>query len=138
MKEANFVKLIRKHLTIYHWHRIETTTVLGFPDMIGVAPQKDTLFIELKVARSRRIKFSPHQFAMLKRLSEQSGGCAYVLVYDELAKPLHGAGELLYEAKNVANLQKNMQNVPILAVGWAKIQEYWVKRHKKTKEMRQL
>ena len=132
MKEANFVKLIRKHLTIYHWHRIETTTVLGFPDMIGVAPQKDTLFIELKVARSRRIKFSPHQFAMLKRLSEQSGGCAYVLVYDELAKPLHGARELLYEAENVANLQKNMQNVPILAVGWAKIQEYWVKRHKKT------
>ena len=132
MKEANFVKLIRKHLTIYHWHRIETTTVLGFPDMIGVAPQKDTLFIELKVARSRRIKFSPHQFAMLKRLSEQSGGCAYVLVYDEHAKPLHGAGELLYEAKNVANLQKNMQNVPILAVGWANIQEYWIKRHKKT------
>jgi hypothetical protein len=69
---------------------------------------------------------------MLKRLSEQSGGCAYVLVYDEHAKPLHGAGELLYEAENVANLQKNMQNVPILAVGWAKIQEYWVKRHKKT------
>ena len=37
-----------------------------------------------------------------------------------------------FSAENVANLQKNMQNVPILAVGWAKIQEYWVKKHKKT------
>ena len=119
-------------MTIYHWYRIETTTVLGFPDMIGIAPQMDTLFVETKIARSRRIKFSPHQIAMSKRISEQSNQCAYVLVFDELAKPPLGAGELLYEAKNVGNLQKNMQNVPILAVGWAKIQEYWVKRHKKT------
>ena len=132
MKESNFVKLIRKHMTIYHWYRIETTTVLGFPDMIGIAPQMDTLFVETKIARSRKIKFSPHQIAMSKRISEQSDQCAYVLVFDELAKLSHGEGEILYGAWNVGNLQKNMQNVPILAVGWAKIQEYWIKRHKKT------
>ena len=66
------------------------------------------------------------------RLDQMSLGCSYILVDDEHAKPLHGARELLYEAKNVVNLQKNMQNAPILAVGWAKIQEYWIKRHKKT------
>jgi len=54
-----------------------------------------------------------------------------VLVFDELAKLSHGEGEILYGAWNVGNLQKNMQNVPILAVGWAKIQEYWLKKHRK-------
>ena len=121
-------------MTIYHWYRIETTTVLGFPDMIGIAPQMDTVFCEIKVARSGRVKFSPHQIAMAKRLSEQSNNCYYVIVYDELAKPLHGGGEILYGARNVDNLQKNMKNEPRLAVGWPKIQEYLVKFHGKRAE----
>ena len=132
MKESSFVKLIKKNVTIYNWFRIETTTQQGFPDLIGIAPHMDTVFVECKVARNKRITFSPHQISMSIRLDQMSLGCSYILVDDEHAKPLHGARELLYEAKNVVNLQKNMQNVPILAVGWAKIQEYWVKRHKKT------
>jgi len=138
MKESNFVKLIRKHLTIYNWFRIETTTVLGFPDMIGIAPQMDTIFVETKVARSHRVSFSPHQFAMSKRLSELSDKSAYVLVYDELAKPSLGAREILYGAWDVGKLQKTTQDVPILAVGWPAIHDYWRKRHEKSAENREL
>ena len=83
MKESNFVKLIRKHMTIYHWYRIETTTVLGFPDMIGIAPQMDTLFVETKITRSGRLNL-----VLIKLLcpKEYQNNLINVYVFDELAK----------------------------------------------------
>ena len=48
MKEAQLVQLIKKNITLLHWMRIETTTVQGFPDLIGIAPQVDTIFVECK------------------------------------------------------------------------------------------
>lgn len=138
MKESSFVKLIKKNVTIYNWFRIETTTQQGFPDLIGIAPHMDTVFVECKVARNKRITFSPHQISMSIRLDQMSLGCSYILVDDEHAEPLHGARELLYEAKNVVNLQKNMQNVPRLAVGWPSIIKFLQIKHEKSAENREL
>ena len=93
MKESNFVKLIKKNLTIYNWFRIETTTQQGFPDLIGIAPHMDTIFVECKIAKANKITLSPHQISMCLKLSTIAPRKSFILVFSEHAKPIHGARE---------------------------------------------
>ncbi len=79
--------------------RIETTTMHGFPDMIGVAPRLDTVFIEAKVAVGNKVKLSPHQISTNIKLWNETGGCNYILVYKEHAKPSPLATINLYEGR---------------------------------------
>ena len=129
MKESNFVKLIKKNVTIYNWFRIETTTQQGFPDLIGIAPQMDTVFVECKVARNKRITFSPHQISMSIRLNIMSSGCAYILVNDEHAAPLHGAREILYETSKWEKIIEIGVREPPNAIGWSGIIDFFRKNN---------
>jgi hypothetical protein len=124
MKESYFVKLIKKKLTIYDWLRIETTTLHGFPDMIGVAPRLDTIFIEAKVATGNKIKLSPHQIAMNIKLWKETGGCNYILVYQQHAKHLPPDTINLYEGRLSLNLLENGVLEPPTAEGWDTISRY--------------
>ena len=129
MKESYFVKLIKKKLTIYDWLRIETTTLHGFPDMIGVAPRLDTIFIEAKVATGNKIKLSPHQIAMNIKLWKETGGCNYILVYQQHAKHLPPDTINLYEGRLSLNLLENGVLEPPTAEGWDTICSYLKKVH---------
>ena len=129
MKESYFVKLIKKKLTIYDWLRIETTTLHGFPDMIGVAPRLDTIFIEAKVATGNKIKLSPHQIAMNIKLWKETGGCNYILVKKKHAKPFSPEMINLYEGRYSLNLSQNGVSEPPTAEGWHTICRYLKKVH---------
>ena len=129
MKESYFVKLIKKKLTIYDWLRIETTTLHGFPDMIGVAPRLDTIFIEAKVATGNKIKLSPHQIAMNIKLWKETGGCNYILVYQQHAKHLPPDTINLYEGRLSLNLLENGVLEPPTAEGWHTISSFLKKVH---------
>ena len=129
MIESYFVKLIKKKLTIYDWLRIETTTLHGFPDMIGVAPRLDTIFIEAKVATGNKIKLSPHQIAMNIKLWKETGGCNYILVYQQHAKHLPPDTINLYEGRLSLNLLENGVLEPPTAEGWHTISSFLKKVH---------
>ena len=116
MKEAQLVQLIKKNITLLHWMRIETTTVQGFPDLIGIAPQVDTIFVECKIARGDTVRLSPHQVSMNLRLWDLSGGCSYFIVHH--APPPRGGRFFLYEGSRSLHLTKNGTNDPPTAIGW--------------------
>jgi len=124
MKESQFVKLIKKNLIIYNWMRIETTTMAGFPDLIGVSPQLDTIFIEAKVAIGNKIKLSPHQISMGIKLWKDTGGCSYIIVIKEHAKPLRSDSIKLYETRISLDLLENGVNEPPTVEGWDTISRY--------------
>ncbi len=129
MKESHFVKLIKKNIVIYNWMRIETTTMHGFPDMIGVAPRLDTVFIEAKVAVGNKVKLSPHQISTNIKLWNETGGCNYILVYKEHAKPSPSITINLYEGRFSLNLSRNGVNEPPTREGWDTISSYLEKVH---------
>ena len=125
MKESNFVKLIKKNITIYNWIRIETTTMHGFPDLIGIAPQMDTIFVEAKVAVGNKVKLSPHQIAMNIKLWKETGGMNYIIVFKKkLAKHLPPDKVILYEGRLSLNLSRNGVNEPTSREGWTTICRY--------------
>jgi len=45
------------------WTRIENTSLLGTPDLLGYNTNQHFFTVELKVTKSNKIKFSPHQIA---------------------------------------------------------------------------
>ena len=124
MKETQFVKLIKRNLTIYNWMRIETTTMAGFPDLIGVSPQLDTIFVEAKVVIGNKIKLSPHQISMGIKLWRDTGGSSYIIAIKEHAKPLRPDSVKLYETRISLDLLENGVNEPPTAEGWHTICRY--------------
>ena len=130
MKESHFVKLIKKNITIYNWMRIETTTMHGFPDMIGVAPRLDTVFIEAKVAVGNKVKLSPHQISTNIKLWKETGGCNYIMVFKKnQAKPLSPEAINLYEGRFSLDLSRNGVSEPPTAQGWDTISSFLKRIH---------
>ena len=129
MKESNFVKLIKKNLTIYNWIRIETTTMHGFPDLIGIAPQMDTIFVEAKVAVGNKVKLSPHQIAMNIKLWKETGGKNYIIVFKKHAKHLPPERIYLYEGRFSLEVSRNGVNEPATREGWDTISSFLKKVH---------
>ena len=45
------------------WNRIENITIPGMPDLLGYNSSGTFFTVELKVTKSRKIRFSPHQIS---------------------------------------------------------------------------
>jgi len=61
--EAKLYKKLRKTSGEISWIRIENISSLGTPDLLGYNNSGTFFTLELKVTKSRKIKFSPHQIA---------------------------------------------------------------------------
>ena len=45
------------------WNRVENLSIPGMPDLLGYNDSGTFFTVELKVTKSRKIRFSPHQIA---------------------------------------------------------------------------
>ena len=45
------------------WTRVESWASFGFPDLVGYTENRGFFTMELKVKKSKRVTFSPHQIA---------------------------------------------------------------------------
>ena len=61
--EAKFYKKIKKNITSISWIRLENNTLLGTPDLLGCNNSGVFFTVELKVTKSNKVRFSPHQIA---------------------------------------------------------------------------
>tara|TARA_R100000278_G_C5465172_1_gene162357 strand:- start:540 stop:917 length:378 start_codon:yes stop_codon:yes gene_type:complete len=61
--ETKFYKEIKRKLPEISWIRIENISLLGTPDLLGYNTSGHFFTVELKVTKSKKIKFSPHQIA---------------------------------------------------------------------------
>ena len=61
--ETKFWQEIKKATPKISWTRIENTSSLGTPDLLGYNVNSHFFTVELKVTTGNKIRFSPHQIA---------------------------------------------------------------------------
>ena len=61
--EAKLYKKLKAFTPQIIWNRIENLSLPGMPDLLGYNNFGTFFTVELKVTKSRKIRFSPHQIA---------------------------------------------------------------------------
>ena len=65
--ETKLYKKLRKSCKDISWIRIENLSSLGTPDLLGCNNSGTFFTVELKVTKSNKVRFSPHQIAFHKK-----------------------------------------------------------------------
>ena len=61
--ETKFWHEIKKNTPKISWTRVENSSAFGTPDLLGYNSNSHFFTVELKVTKSNRVTFSPHQIA---------------------------------------------------------------------------
>ena len=61
--EVKLYKKLKAFTPQIIWNRIENLSLSGMPDLLGYNTSGTFFTVELKVTKSNKIKFSPHQIA---------------------------------------------------------------------------
>ena len=97
--ESQFWQYLKRNTPKIKWTRIENTSSLGTPDLLGYNSNRNFFTLELKVVRSgNKIKFSPHQISFHIRHPIST----YILVDDAVRGRV-----CLYSGSEIDNLVKN-------------------------------
>jgi len=61
--ETKFWQEIKRNTPKISWTRVENSSALGTPDLLGYNANRHFFTVELKVTTGNKIRFSPHQIA---------------------------------------------------------------------------
>ena len=61
--ETKFWHELKRNTTKIIWTRLENKALFGTPDLLGYSPCGNFFTVELKVTKSNKIRFSPHQIS---------------------------------------------------------------------------
>ena len=61
--EAKFYQKIKRNFSEFSLSRVENLSSLGHPDVLAYNTNRHFFTIELKVTKSKKVRFSPHQIA---------------------------------------------------------------------------
>ena len=61
--EAKFYQKIKRNFSEFSLTRVENLSSLGHPDILGYNTNRHFFTIELKVTKSKKVRFSSHQIA---------------------------------------------------------------------------
>ena len=76
--ERKFYHEIKKSIPNISWIRLENLSLSGTPDLLGCNNNGHFFTVELKVTKSNKVRFSPHQIAFHKTHPKNS----FILVED--------------------------------------------------------
>ena len=93
--ETKFWHEIKKNTPKIKWTRIENISSFGTPDLLGYNSNSHFFTVELKVTKSNRVTFSPHQIAFHVRHPNNT----FILT-----KHLASRDVKLYEGKKIMEL----------------------------------
>ena len=93
--ESELWQYLKKKTPNIKWTKIENTSHLGTPDLLGYNKNKTFFTVELKVTKRNKLRFSPHQIAFHIRHPKNSFIIALQLV-DQALK--------LYEGNQIESL----------------------------------
>ena len=93
--ETKFWHEVKKNTPQISWTRIENTSLLGTPDLLGYNINSHFFTLELKVTSGNKIRFSPHQIAFHVRHPNNT----FIMV-----KHLASRDVKLYEGKVIEEL----------------------------------
>ena len=61
--ERKLYQKLKKNITSISWIRLENLSLSGTPDLLGYNNSGVFFTVELKVTKSNKVRFSPHQIA---------------------------------------------------------------------------
>ena len=61
--ESKLWQKVKKNTPNIIWTRVESWASFGFPDLVGYTENRGFFTVELKVTKSNKVTFSPHQIA---------------------------------------------------------------------------
>ena len=93
--ETKFWHEIKKSTPVISWTRVENSSALGTPDLLGYNTNSHFFTVELKETKSNRVTFSPHQIAFHVKHPENT----FIMV-----KHLGSRDVKLYEGKVIEEL----------------------------------
>ena len=93
--ETKFWQEIKRNTPQISWTRIENTSLLGTPDLLGYNVNSHFFTLELKVTTGNKIRFSPHQIAFHVRHPKNT----FIMV-----KHLASRDVKLYEGRDIMKL----------------------------------
>ena len=93
--ERKFWQELKQKTPKIIWTRIENLALPGVPDLLGYNKNYHFFTVELKVTKSKKVKFSPHQIAFHMRHPKNT----FILV-----KSLASGLSYLYEGNQIEEL----------------------------------
>ncbi len=115
--EKKLYQNLKKNTPLIQHTRLETFINLGVPDCLSYNDLCGFFMIELKVSKSNKVRFSPHQILFHTQKSKRN----FLLIHH--APPLAPSSIKLYESTQINNLIKGInQAVPLAVNDWELIQ----------------
>ena len=96
------------------WNRLENISLLGTPDLLGYNNSGNFFTVELKVTKSNKVKFSPHQIAFHHDHPQNS----FILVEALDQRSAKHVDYRLYPGSGILALENFGLKLEPLASGW--------------------
>ena len=117
--ESKFWKLIKKNTPKIQWTRLESWASFGVPDLVGYHDSCGFFMVELKVTKSKKVHFSPHQRMFHLTRTQRN----FILLRDASLGVIK-----LYESTAIPGLLTDHRETPSLAIDdWDHIQRLLIR-----------
>ena len=117
--ESKFWKLIKKNTPKIQWTRLESWASFGVPDLVGYNDNCGFFMVELKVTKSKKVHFSPHQRMFHLTRTQRN----FILLRDASLGVIK-----LYESTAIPGLLTDHRETPSLAIDdWDHIQRLLIR-----------
>ena len=117
--ESKFWKLIKKNTPKIQWTRLESWASFGVPDLIGYHDSCGFFMVELKVTKTKKVNFSPHQKMFHLTRTQRN----FILLRDASLGAIK-----LYESSAIPGLLTDHRETPSLAIDdWDHIQRLLIR-----------
>ena len=123
--ESLFWQQVKKNLKIFSFVRLESWVNHGIPDVLGTTQEGIYFTIELKVTKSNKVSFSPHQISYHE---ERKHSPAFVLVKRVLDRSPRKSEIYIYSSDQVLSLNEQGLSLSPLSLSdpihWPFVQEH--------------
>ena len=117
--ESKFWKLIKKNTPKIQWTRLESWASFGVPDLVGYHDSCGFFMVELKVTKTKKVHFSPHQRMFHLTRTQRN----FILLRDASLGAIK-----LYESSSIPGLLTDHRETPSLAIDdWDHIQRLLIR-----------
>ena len=104
--ETKLWKLLSKKTPQIRWTRLESWSSFGTPDLLGYHDNCGFFMVEMKVAKSPKVSFSPHQKLFHMTRTKRN----FILLEDTSSRSIK-----LYESKSIHGLLLDHRDTPCVA-----------------------
>jgi len=123
--ESLFWQQVKKNLKEFSFIRLESWVNHGIPDVLGTTKEGIYFTVELKVTKSNRVSFSPHQISYHE---ERKNSPAFILVKRALDSSPRKSQLYIYSSDQVLSLSKEgLKTSPLSLsdpINWSFVQEH--------------